>query len=170
MTDILTGPRSSFRGSPTSTKTTRMRKSPTSARCLPPTPRMNDRLALLTVKLFATLLYMLVLPCQSISRLVPRSIPHASHRSSKHLHHNHRAEVGAGKDVPRILLRTPQGILQDRMVASAPEKSGSRPYNPRVELVVERSCAQHANRIGRKYCRQDEPGCHPRRYLCLLRL
>lgn len=122
-----------------------------------------------TVYLRPTLLYMLVLLRRTIDGLFSCSIPHTYYRRRENLHYNHRAEVSAGEDIPSVLLRSPQGILEDWVVTCTPEKSRSRPHNPRIELVVQRSCAQHANRICRENSRQDKSWCHSCRDLCLLR-
>jgi hypothetical protein len=129
-----------------------MRKSRMLERCLLRILRMSDLWhSYEKAKDFwkeATLLYMLVFLCYSICGFFSCSIPYAYHCRSEDLHHNHRAEVCAGKYIPCVFLRTPQSILQDRMISSTPEKSRSRPHNPRIELVMQRSGAKHTNRIG----------------------
>lgn len=96
------------------------------------------------------------LPLLPPLKVPPRAPPHARDLRRQRTHHDARAGRRAGENIPRPLLRRPQRVDAHRVRAAVPRQERRRPRDPRVELVVQRARAQHADRDAAQHRRQHE--------------
>jgi hypothetical protein len=92
--------------------------------------------------------------------ILPRPPPRTKHRYHQTRNGYGRRQIGAGIHVPRVLLGGPDAIHEHGVEAGPPEQERRGPGGPRVELVVQRPRAQHANGVCAQDGGHDELGRH----------
>lgn len=81
---------------------------------------------------------------------------HAKDLDRERQHHNRRACVCAGENVPSPLLQRPYGVYKNWVDTCAPEKEGGRPREIREKLVMQGPGAKQADGQGAQHDSHSE--------------